>query len=166
MERSFLLLHKDSDACQDALKHMPDKYDDHFDLLFAEDEPHPSLHPTVALALHTRKSQPKSSAPTVMFFDPHSKAYVKHEGIKSLMFLHNYRQDRHFMDLTHHHQTVKTHADSAMHKIHAANKIQETVKVNLPDPQDIKQEILEATRIHMRRWAHKLHNDGMKRNGK
>jgi len=179
---TYLILHKESDICRDTFTNLPHNHnDDNINLLWVEDADE-KVTQQLPLEVHSilkhkqdiKKLRSLSkvendieltsdTSPIVMFYDNKTQSYIKHQGSRALMFMHNYTKNKQIQKINH---TKNVSIENAVNISNALPNIQKLVdlQINHPVTSQQKQEsihsiIKQSAELQLQKIYQTLHSE-------
>jgi hypothetical protein len=172
---TYLICSKDSAMCQEAVASLPPDFDHQLTLHYVEDPIPPNFPLSLQNTAKARKLEIESKpdryhAPTVVFHDTATNEFIKHEGAKALMFLHQYKTTKQNVRLQNVNKQVKSQSDALESKGNNVARIMNLMEEKSIQPKlgnlkehDIRQVIISNTNMHLKKMYNRIHNEEFKK---
>ena len=172
---AYLICSKDSAMCQEAVAALPPDFHQQLILHYVED-PIPASFPLMlqntskARKLEIESKPDRYHAPTVVFHDTRTNEFIKHEGAKALMFLHQYKTTKQNANLQNVQKQVKLQGDAVETKGNNVARIMNLMEEKSTQPKlgnlnehDIRNVIISNTNLQLKKMYNRIHNEEFKK---
>ncbi len=172
---AYVLCSKNSAMCQEAVAGLPADYQNQLTLHYVED-PIPANFPLMlqntakARKLEIEEKPDRYHPPTVVFHDTRTNEFIKHEGAKALMFLHQYKTTRQTNKLNQINARVQLKGESVNANRDNVQRIMDVMDENSTQPtsgdlkeHDIRQVIISNTNLQLKKLYNRIHNEEFKK---
>jgi len=161
--------------CQETIASLPTDFETQLTLHYVEDPipPHfPLMLQNTAKArkLEIEEKPERYHPPTVVFHDTRKNEFIKHEGAKALMFLHQYKTTRQTNKLNQINAGVKLKGESVNSNHDNVQRIMDIIEEKSTQPtsgnlqeNDIRQVIISNTNLQLKKLYNRIHNEEFKK---
>lgn len=172
---AYVICSKESAMCQEAVASLPPDFQHQLTLHYVEDPIPPNFPLILQNTAKARKLEIESKpdryhAPTVVFHDTRTNEFIKHEGAKALMFLHQYKTTKQNVALQNINKQVKSHGEAVESKGNNVARIMNLIEEKSTQPElgdlkehDIRQVIISNTNLQLKKMYNRIHNQEFKK---
>jgi hypothetical protein len=172
---AYVICSKNSAMCQEAVAALPTDYQNQLTLHYVEDPVPPNFPLMLQNTVKARKMEIEEKPdryypPTVVFHDTRKNEFIKHEGAKALMFLHQYKTTRQANNLNQIQSGVKLKGEAVDTKRDNVQRIMDVLDEKSSQPttgnlkeHDIRQVIISNTNLQLKKLYNRIHNEEFKK---